>query len=90
MTGPVTIRKKPVEVRAIRYTGENAAEVIDWAADIGAARVPHQDMRCLVIPTLEGSLAAKPGDWIIAGVELELYPCDAGIFAKTYDIIGAA
>ena len=28
---------------------------------------------------------ASPGDWIIQGVEGELYPCKPGIFEKTYE-----
>lgn len=38
----------------------------------------------LIIPTLEGEMAANPGDWIIVGVAGELYPCAREIFAQTY------
>ena len=37
------------------------------------------------IKTLEGTLIAKPGDYIIEGVEGEIYPCDQTIFWKTYE-----
>lgn len=37
------------------------------------------------IPTLEGKMEAKPGDWIIQGLNGELYPCKADIFEKTYE-----
>ena len=39
----------------------------------------------LVIPTLEGDMTASPGDWIIKGIEGELYPCKPDIFAATYE-----
>jgi hypothetical protein len=39
----------------------------------------------LYIPTLEGTHAADPGDWIIRGVKGEFYPCKPDIFAATYD-----
>lgn len=37
------------------------------------------------IPTLEGTMTANPGDWIIEGVNGEFYPCKADIFEKTYE-----
>ena len=37
------------------------------------------------IKTLEGTMTASPGDWIIKGVKGELYPCKPDIFAATYD-----
>ena len=36
------------------------------------------------IMTLEGEMEGKPGDWLIEGVDGELYPCDDGIFRETY------
>ena len=39
------------------------------------------------VETLEGTLSGKKGDWLMVGIEGELYPCDQTIFAKTYDII---
>ena len=39
----------------------------------------------LFIGTLEGTHEAKPGDWIIKGVQGELYPCKPDIFAATYE-----
>lgn len=37
------------------------------------------------IETLEGGHIVCPGDWIIKGVNGELYPCKPDIFAKTYE-----
>jgi hypothetical protein len=37
------------------------------------------------IHTLEGTMQANPGDWIIIGVAGEMYPCRDDIFAKTYE-----
>ncbi len=37
------------------------------------------------VRTLEGTMEGNPGDWLIRGVEGELYPCKPGIFAKTYE-----
>lgn len=39
----------------------------------------------LDIKTLEGTMRADVGDWIIQGVKGELYPCKPDIFAATYE-----
>jgi hypothetical protein len=39
----------------------------------------------LAIPTLEGLMLASEGDWIIRGVQGELYPCKPDIFEQTYE-----
>lgn len=41
----------------------------------------------LTIHTIEGPIYAIPGDYIIKGVNGELYPCKPDIFEKTYEII---
>jgi len=37
------------------------------------------------IETLEGTMTASPGDWIITGVNGEQYPCKPDVFEKTYE-----
>lgn len=37
------------------------------------------------INTLEGDMLVGTGDWVIRGVEGELYPCKDSIFKKTYE-----
>lgn len=39
------------------------------------------------IITMEGKMQGKPGDYLICGVEGELYVCDQAIFNKTYDLV---
>ena len=39
------------------------------------------------IKTLEGVMVAKAGDYIIKGVEGEIYPCKPDIFEKTYEVV---
>lgn len=39
----------------------------------------------LKIETLEGTMTANPGDWIITGVKGEQYPCKPDIFEATYE-----
>ena len=41
-----------------------------------------------IIPTREGTLTAiRDRDYIIKGVEGEIYPCDQTIFHKTYEVL---
>lgn len=42
------------------------------------------------IDTLEGTMIAAPGDWIIRGVQGEFYPCKPDIFEATYEPVGGA
>lgn len=37
------------------------------------------------IDTLEGTMRAKPGDWIIRGTENEFYPCVDSVFRRKYE-----
>ena len=42
-------------------------------------------MEKLFVRTLEGNMKAEVGDWIIKGINGELYPCKPDIFDKTYE-----
>lgn len=82
-----TFRKRPVEVQAIHYTGATKIGALfdfiqgaAWETGPGA---------CVKIETLEGTMIAQPGDWIIRGVAGEYYPCKPDIFAQTYEAIDA-
>lgn len=39
----------------------------------------------LLIPTLEGTMLANQGDWIVRGVNGEFYPVKNDIFESTYE-----
>lgn len=40
----------------------------------------------LFIPTLEGLMLARQNDWIIRGIDGELYPCKPDIFEQSYEL----
>ena len=46
----------------------------------------YQTEKKLSIETLEGTMTANPGDFIITGVKGEQYPCKPDVFFATYDI----
>jgi len=79
-------RKKPVVIEAIRLPepkegGQKIADIFDFMSGV------EWDLSAdgLRITTLEGVMLASPGDWIIRGVQGELYPCKPDIFAATYE-----
>ena len=80
------VRKKPVEVEAVRYEplGGNYDEVIQF---LDGCIGWHMNEDGIVIPTLEGDMIARPWDYIIKGVNGEFYPCKPDIFDKTYEVI---
>lgn len=39
------------------------------------------------VETMEGIMKGKKGDWLIVGVNGEMYPIDEVIFEKTYDLV---
>jgi hypothetical protein len=81
-----TFRKKPVEIEAVRFTGwDYGPEIADWCGG-GYYRAQGQGEHTeITIPTLEGTMTAHVGDWIIKGVAGEFYPCKNSIFEATYE-----
>ena len=39
-----------------------------------------------IVETMEGTLNGKAGDWLMVGVNGEMYPIDQEIFRLTYDL----
>ena len=75
-------RKKPVVIDAVLWTGENLKEVSDF---FGWRNFSYEPRTGLQIHTLEGTMDASIGDYIIKGVKGEFYPCKPDIFAATYE-----
>ena len=77
-------RKKPVVIEAVQYDGTfplaflNSDERVRYAGD---------DSGDIEIVTLEGVMRAHIGDWIIRGVNGEVYPCKPDIFSETHEAV---
>ena len=84
-------RKKPVVIEAVRWTGENRAEIRIFCAHSAFFVPTLQDTEerstawGLLIDSLERIMYAEIGDYIIKGVNGEFYPCKPDIFKKTYE-----
>jgi hypothetical protein len=85
-------RKKPVVIEAVQWDGTVSAAkaTIDWILAHGGTASYHDHPSALSINTLEGTMTAMPGDWIIKGVQGEFYPCKPDIFAATYEPVADA
>jgi hypothetical protein len=82
-----TFIKKPIEIKALEWTGLNENQVINFC--LGKAffgQVSDGKVTCfrMTIETIEGLRLAQIGDWIIKGIDDEFYPCKRSVFEKTY------
>ena len=75
-------RKRPTVVETYEWTGDARSLPQSWIARPDIRVCPNGT---LAIETLEGTMRASVGDWIVQGVADELHPVKPGIFAKTYD-----
>jgi len=83
-------RKKPVVIEAKQFTGlDSYLGIVEWMKKCGDTHALADEVRyetpIMLIHTLEGTMAANPGDWIIRGVQGEFYPCKDSIFHETYE-----
>jgi len=78
-------RKKPVVIEAVRWTGTNLKEIENFYIGAEFNVGPGVIHREVFIRTLEGTMIATEGDWIIKGVRGEFYPCKPDIFTATYE-----
>lgn len=89
-------RKKPVVVDAFQLKMGMGSE--DWFWDaVDRNEIMIYEYKDLYDPfpkayceihTLEGTMRANDGDYIIRGVNGEIYPCKPDIFEKTYEPVG--
>lgn len=82
-------RKKPVVIEAFQYDGDlinsnGVPYVPEWMLE-----APHYydgEPPCeLYVKTLEGDMHVSVGDYVIRGINGEIYPCKPDIFVKTYE-----
>lgn len=83
-------RKKPIVIEAVQLSWSTWGEMCDHAgvgklSDNKPEGKQDGEKIELYIPTLEGFIVASWGDWIIKGVNGEIYTCERDIFEKTYE-----
>ncbi len=77
--------KKRVVIEAVHWNGIKVSETPEWILEALNSGVLVRFGDKVQVRTLEGVMTASPGDYIIKGVDGELYPCKPDIFEKTYE-----
>ena len=82
-------RKKPVVVEAEQFVIWNLNDLPATVSVLSQVYVVKGNSLnpYIEIPTLEGTMRANLGDFIIKGVQGEFYPCKPDIFEQTYELI---
>jgi hypothetical protein len=92
-------RKKPVAIEAIQVSWRNWNALGDFMPGVISEQNPARRSlsysdTCgepgpeyieMSIPTLEGVMIAKHGDYIVKGINGEFYPVKPDVFEKTYE-----
>lgn len=88
---PIKFRKKPVAVEAMRFESmDDYFAIASWFRKVNTGTLSAEETfqfrhPLMLVTTLEGTMVANPGDWIIRGVQGEFYPCKSDIFEATYE-----
>ena len=86
-------RKKPVVIEAFKFDGYFIGFVGEPYAPLWAFEGLHtgvliiESQGDLYVNTLEGKMLVSIGDYIIKGIQGELYPCKPDIFEATYELV---
>lgn len=79
-----TYRKQPLEIEAFKWTVD---QVPDWWREASKDFLIDIPTTSVFIPTIEGTMEAKKGDYIIKGIKGEIYPCKPEIFEQSYELV---
>lgn len=83
--------KKPIEIEAFQITKEYCMELVEKKSKMLPSQLGEEKIigyeDCVEVYTLEGTMKGNIGDYIIIGVEGELYPCKQSVFDKSYTIM---
>jgi hypothetical protein len=89
----IRLRKKPIEVEAVQWTGDNEPELHGFTRQHFEAvdpedRTDDPEITGAVRDVLHSTwVGVKTGQWIIRGVKGEFYPCDPEVLAESYEVI---
>lgn len=76
-------RKKPAEIEAFRWTYDPEPE---WWKDLKGVTV-EVNTGAVFIPTLEGTMKAQGGDYIIKDATGQISTCKPDVFEATYELV---
>ena len=77
--------KKPIPIEAVQWRGANLADISNFCNKARFKYFDDSPYVVLSIETLEGTMIAQMGDYIIKGIHGEFYPCAKDIFEESYE-----
>ena len=88
MVGFQIYTRRPNQIRAIKLTYETLKNII---IGIETEQFPElqltDDKKGLLVKTLEGTVTAKIGEYLVIGIKGEYYPCKANIFEINHTMV---
>lgn len=79
-------RKKPVVVEAVQWTGDNEAEVREFAGSNFERVEDSPEWTARVFDELHDSwIGTRTGDWIVRGLRGENYPVHSDVLYDSYE-----
>lgn len=80
-------RAKPIEIEAVKWTGENLEEIRDFVGrEPGDIEYDHIDNTIQIWNKLENCyIDCSVEHYIIKGVKGEFYPCDPEVIERKYE-----
>lgn len=88
-------RKKPVVIDAVKMLSCGFSATPEWVTNaLSSARVYYTNVigtnfirDGFIVQTPEANMRGKIGDYLIRGIDGELYPCKGDIFDRTYEAV---
>lgn len=89
----VRVRKKPVEVTAVQWTGDNVDELEWWTGNLFDRLGPEDsfysddpEATAQIFDKLHSTwILMYTGDWVVRGVAGEFHPVRNSVFVDTYE-----
>lgn len=82
MTTILKARKRPMIIEA--WIIDSSEKVPEWAKNKCYRSVNGTE---IFIETLEGTMKGNEGDYLLKGINDEIYPCNKKVFEESYDIV---
>jgi hypothetical protein len=91
-----TYRKKPIDVPAVQWTGDNLDELVNFTNCQFSETSEHDragepELTAEVFDKLHSTwVRLRTGDYVLKGTQGEFYPCARSVFEETYEPTGPA
>lgn len=79
---------RPIVIEAVEWNGSvsHADEIEEWSGGKTKCRLSPEDLSMMIsIETLEGTMEARPGYYIIKDTHGEFYPYRPDVFTTKYE-----